>query len=310
MHGRGCCLWHSLQTVVPPSLGALVPCCCGLCWPCDLCCCGVRVDAQLANLWLVCFIDYLGSGSAIVCQHVAPEEFGPQKNSLRRLHRRLSPGGLLELPLQLIFVSHVNLAILDREHCDVLSMQIDSDLVIYRTTLVRTFQVELSVIPRGSWGDVARRFTMIRWVSPKLWFQSHKCCEPTASCIPEPLRVTQENDNRLPLKCRFPRELFGARRLDASKGAASTAPAGRRPFASRTVARYTAAPSGRRPCAHVVHGGARHHRPTCTNWSRRWPPPCAHSAHGVRRRDCTRPGDGAPPVRRLRGGEATTVFDF
>ncbi|KZV15927.1 serine carboxypeptidase-like 33 [Dorcoceras hygrometricum] len=28
-----------------------------------------------------------------------------------------------------------------REHCDVLSMQIDSDLVIYRTTLLRTFQV-------------------------------------------------------------------------------------------------------------------------------------------------------------------------
>ncbi|KZV33857.1 hypothetical protein F511_27758 [Dorcoceras hygrometricum] len=28
-----------------------------------------------------------------------------------------------------------------REHCDVLSMQIDSDLVIYRTTLVPTFQV-------------------------------------------------------------------------------------------------------------------------------------------------------------------------
>ncbi|KZV44236.1 pentatricopeptide repeat-containing protein-like [Dorcoceras hygrometricum] len=29
----------------------------------------------------------------------------------------------------------------EREHCDVLSMQIDSDLVIYRTTLVRIFQV-------------------------------------------------------------------------------------------------------------------------------------------------------------------------
>ncbi|KZV16709.1 importin-9-like [Dorcoceras hygrometricum] len=72
----------------------------------------------------------------------------------------------------------------------------DSDLVIYRTTLVRTFQVvticrvdksevlvvlkgpyctltttnwflqELSVIPRESWGDVARRFIMIRWASP------------------------------------------------------------------------------------------------------------------------------------------------
>ncbi|KZV50060.1 F-box/kelch-repeat protein-like [Dorcoceras hygrometricum] len=31
--------------------------------------------------------------------------------------------------------------VFSREHCDVLSMQIDSDLVIYRTTLVRTFQV-------------------------------------------------------------------------------------------------------------------------------------------------------------------------
>ncbi|KZV55438.1 hypothetical protein F511_36078 [Dorcoceras hygrometricum] len=131
------------------------------------------------------------------------------------------------------------------EQCDVLSMQMDSDLVIYRTTLVRTFQVvticrvdksevlvvlisphyskrkwvflvtlamslfdlqdlciaigslatldlpmvvdligiyvlkgpyctltttnwflqALSVIPRGSWRDVARRFTMIRWAS-------------------------------------------------------------------------------------------------------------------------------------------------
>ncbi|KZV46146.1 thioredoxin-like 1-1, chloroplastic-like [Dorcoceras hygrometricum] len=118
------------------------------------------------------------------------------------------------------------------EHYDVLSIQMDSDLVIYRTTLVRTFQVStgcvlgkwvclvtlvmslfdlqdvciaigslatldlpmvvdligiyvlkgpycaltttnwflqaLSVIPRGSWRDVARRFTMIRWASPKL----------------------------------------------------------------------------------------------------------------------------------------------
>ncbi|KZV20887.1 inactive leucine-rich repeat receptor-like protein kinase-like [Dorcoceras hygrometricum] len=47
----------------------------------------------------------------------------------------------------------------------------------------------LSVIPRGSWGDVARRFTIIRWVSPKMWFRSRKCCEPMASCIPEPLRL-------------------------------------------------------------------------------------------------------------------------
>ncbi|KZV48568.1 polyol transporter 5-like [Dorcoceras hygrometricum] len=52
-------------------------------------------------------------------------------------------------------------------------------------------QKALSVIPRGSWGDVARRFTMIRWISSKICFWSHKCCEPMASCIPEPMRVTQ-----------------------------------------------------------------------------------------------------------------------
>ncbi|KZV45268.1 hypothetical protein F511_16851 [Dorcoceras hygrometricum] len=127
-------------------------------------------------------------------------------------------------------LSDIDLCLL--EHCDVLSMQIDSDLVIYRTTLVRTFQVStrsflgkcfylvtlamslfdlqdvciaigsiatldlpmvvdligiyglkgpyctltttnwflqaLSVIPRGSWGDVARRFTMIRWAGLEL----------------------------------------------------------------------------------------------------------------------------------------------
>ncbi|KZV22967.1 phospholipase A I [Dorcoceras hygrometricum] len=74
----------------------------------------------------------------------------------------------------------------------------------------------LSVIPRGSWGDVARRFTMIQWASPKMWFRSHTCCGPTASCIPEPLRVTQElrflswtgigvDPAIQPLKCQFPR---------------------------------------------------------------------------------------------------------
>ncbi|KZV38801.1 hypothetical protein F511_20340 [Dorcoceras hygrometricum] len=128
-----------------------------------------------------------------------------------------------------------------KEHCDVLSMQMDSDLVIYRTppelqtsicdvkyhvllstrcvlgkwvylvtlvmslfdlqdvcivirslatldvpmvvdligicvlkglyrtlTMTDWFLQALSVIPRGSWGDVARRFTMIRWQEPPL----------------------------------------------------------------------------------------------------------------------------------------------
>ncbi|KZV58156.1 hypothetical protein F511_02749 [Dorcoceras hygrometricum] len=34
-------------------------------------------------------------------------------------------------------------------------------------TTTNWFLQALSVIPRGSWGDVARRFTMIRWASPK-----------------------------------------------------------------------------------------------------------------------------------------------
>ncbi|KZV49848.1 hypothetical protein F511_42625 [Dorcoceras hygrometricum] len=35
-------------------------------------------------------------------------------------------------------------------------------------TMTNWFLQALSVIPRGSWGDVARRFTMIRWASLKL----------------------------------------------------------------------------------------------------------------------------------------------
>ncbi|KZV38596.1 hypothetical protein F511_09347 [Dorcoceras hygrometricum] len=34
-------------------------------------------------------------------------------------------------------------------------------------TTTNWFLQALSVIPRGSWGDVSRRFTMIRWASPK-----------------------------------------------------------------------------------------------------------------------------------------------
>ncbi|KZV21375.1 hypothetical protein F511_22779 [Dorcoceras hygrometricum] len=40
--------------------------------------------------------------------------------------------------------------------------------------------------------------TMIRWASPGLRFRSHNGCGPTASCIPEPLRVTQVLDSRFP----------------------------------------------------------------------------------------------------------------
>ncbi|KZT75497.1 hypothetical protein F511_47478 [Dorcoceras hygrometricum] len=41
-------------------------------------------------------------------------------------------------------------------------------------------------------------FTMIRWAGPELGFRGHNGCGPTASCIPEPLRVTQVLDSRFP----------------------------------------------------------------------------------------------------------------
>ncbi|KZV46733.1 aldose 1-epimerase-like [Dorcoceras hygrometricum] len=37
----------------------------------------------------------------------------------------------------------------------------------YTLTMTEWFLQALSVIPRGSWGDVARRFTMVRWVDQK-----------------------------------------------------------------------------------------------------------------------------------------------
>ncbi|KZV30679.1 hypothetical protein F511_42909 [Dorcoceras hygrometricum] len=57
-------------------------------------------------------------------------------------------------------------------------------------TMTNWFLQAVSVIPRGSWGDFSRRFTMIRWASPKM------CRGPDL-----------ENDNRQPLKYQFPREI-------------------------------------------------------------------------------------------------------
>ncbi|KZV21079.1 hypothetical protein F511_36540 [Dorcoceras hygrometricum] len=49
----------------------------------------------------------------------------------------------------------------------------------------------------GIYGLKGPRFTMIRWASPKLLFRRRNGCGPTASCIPEPLRVTQDLMNVL-----------------------------------------------------------------------------------------------------------------
>ncbi|KZV35218.1 hypothetical protein F511_43251 [Dorcoceras hygrometricum] len=109
--------------------------------------------------------------------------------------------------------------------------KLDSDLVIYRTTLVRTFQVvticrvdklslkywirdshtdtQLNVLstrrgfrevrlPKSQQGS-NRDLTLLRGKTVILQF-GVRCngCGPTASCIPEPLRVTQVLDSRFP----------------------------------------------------------------------------------------------------------------
>ncbi|KZV50839.1 hypothetical protein F511_20993 [Dorcoceras hygrometricum] len=69
----------------------------------------------------------------------------------------------------------------------------------YRTlTTTNWFLQALSVIPRGSWGDVARRSYHDPLGKSGIVIRSHNGCGPTASCIPEPLRVTQVLDSRFP----------------------------------------------------------------------------------------------------------------
>ncbi|KZV42792.1 hypothetical protein F511_20243 [Dorcoceras hygrometricum] len=51
------------------------------------------------------------------------------------------------------------------------------DDVARRFTMVRwgltNWFLQALVIPRGSWDDVARRFTMVRWVDQKMYFLIH-----------------------------------------------------------------------------------------------------------------------------------------
>ncbi|KZV25925.1 F-box family protein [Dorcoceras hygrometricum] len=64
-------------------------------------------------------------------------------------------------------------------------------------TMINWFFQALSVIPSGSWRDVARRFTMIRWASPKSLIGGR--LNPIVDLI-------GESTTAYSLKCRFPRE--------------------------------------------------------------------------------------------------------
>ncbi|KZV40719.1 hypothetical protein F511_22920 [Dorcoceras hygrometricum] len=64
----------------------------------------------------------------------------------------------------------------------------------------------LSVIPRGSWGDVSRRFTMIRWASPKIGIRIRRCANkelrPATTTL---LKTDQLKSERKTLKKAYPR---------------------------------------------------------------------------------------------------------
>ncbi|KZV30327.1 hypothetical protein F511_38206 [Dorcoceras hygrometricum] len=109
-------------------------------------------------------------------------------------------------------------------------------------TMTDWFLQALSVIPRGSWGDVARRFTMIRWpplsstpLSAAAACRDRTCSDHLVVEIPfvanlSALLVQTDEGVRFPVvdrirrstaayrrSARFPVNLVGARRLDASK---------------------------------------------------------------------------------------------
>ncbi|KZV27485.1 hypothetical protein F511_17699 [Dorcoceras hygrometricum] len=65
-------------------------------------------------------------------------------------------------------------------------------------TTTNWFLQALSMIPRGSWGDIARRSYHDPMGKSGIVIRSRNGCGPTASCIPEPLRVTQVLDSRFP----------------------------------------------------------------------------------------------------------------
>ncbi|KZV41553.1 hypothetical protein F511_17985 [Dorcoceras hygrometricum] len=65
-------------------------------------------------------------------------------------------------------------------------------------TTTNWFLQALSVIPRGSWGDVARRSYHDPMGKSGIVIPEPQWLLATANCIPEPLRVTKVLDSRFP----------------------------------------------------------------------------------------------------------------
>ncbi|KZV34391.1 myosin heavy chain kinase B-like [Dorcoceras hygrometricum] len=118
--------------------------------------------------------------SSAACQGLDPDPFvlcaASAGSALAMLPPPLSDSAWAS-PMQpdgpgMIFVADVCMAIESLTTLD-LSMVVDSIEIYelkgpyYMLIMTDWFLQALSVIPRGSWGDVARRFTMVRWVDQK-----------------------------------------------------------------------------------------------------------------------------------------------
>ncbi|KZV48633.1 hypothetical protein F511_19724 [Dorcoceras hygrometricum] len=75
----------------------------------------------------------------------------------------------------------------------------------YTLTMTDWFFQALSVIPTGSWGDVARRFTMIRWVSPKNMVSESQmlCIDRSRAQIFKSSAAPRERDPDPPLRRQY-----------------------------------------------------------------------------------------------------------
>ncbi|KZV24119.1 hypothetical protein F511_40863 [Dorcoceras hygrometricum] len=89
-------------------------------------------------------------------------------------------------------------------------------------TMTNWFLQALSVIPRGSWGDVARRFTMIRWVNRSDLIVDRDYDGATMMDFDKGIEISvvdriRRTTTAYRRSADFLVKLVGARRLDSSK---------------------------------------------------------------------------------------------
>ncbi|KZV40387.1 hypothetical protein F511_01709 [Dorcoceras hygrometricum] len=212
----------------------------------------------------------------------------------------------------------------------------------FTLTMTNWFLQALSVISRGSWGDVARHFTMIRWEwdpDPPLcqqWFQSFgsDLSIPVLHQISDfkKKNISTAGPPRMPPhatarpSCTACATALRDSRRDMRRDARDCACSVRRSSRTCCARPVRTLQQGLHACRALV--GRRCPRGPAPVRARRArccatpTAPPAHAVHaggrlrahalctGARAACSTRAGGGAPHLRRFRGGDATAVFEF